>query len=232
MAGIHAFSRRGKAPSLACTCRLLIMVGSCALQECRQAVPLPALAAHMHDTYGQGCANVLTALQMGVAVIDSSIAGLGGCPYAPGASGAACIPSAHRSAQPCPAMDAAGWPAHAPDAAALTCAIHAVLRPRRQAPGQAPMLNNMLAHQKALCCERDRPRDEEAVRCIACAGNVATEDVVYMLSGLGVRHGVDMERLLDASSFICAALGRKNSSHVAQALLAARQRRAEAGAAA
>jgi hydroxymethylglutaryl-CoA lyase len=58
-------------------------------------VPLRALAAHMHDTYGQGCANVLTALQMGVAVIDSSVAGLGGCPYAPGASGAACSAPQH-----------------------------------------------------------------------------------------------------------------------------------------
>ena len=64
------------------------------------------------------------------------------------------------------------------------------------------------------------------------AGNVATEDVVYMLSGLGIRHGVDMEALLDASDFICAALGRSNTSHVAQALLAARRRRSEAGAAA
>ena len=48
---------------------------------------MSALAAHMHDTYGQGCANVLTALQMGVSVVDSSIAGLGGCPYSPGAQG-------------------------------------------------------------------------------------------------------------------------------------------------
>lgn len=45
------------------------------------------MAAHMHDTYGQGCANVLTALQMGVSVVDSSVAGLGGCPYSPGAQG-------------------------------------------------------------------------------------------------------------------------------------------------
>ena len=66
----------------------------------------------------------------------------------------------------------------------------------------------------------------------AHAGNVATEDVVYMLTGLGVRHGVDMEALLDASDFICTALGRRNASHVAQALLAARRQRAEAGAAA
>ena len=69
-------------------------------------MPLHALAAHMHDTYGQGCANVLTALQMGVSVIDSSVAGLGGCPYAPGASGAT-----HRMRNPslrkccqCPSM--------------------------------------------------------------------------------------------------------------------------------
>lgn len=58
------------------------------MQACAKALPLNALAAHMHDTYGQGCANVLTALQMGVGVVDSSVAGLGGCPYSPGAQGA------------------------------------------------------------------------------------------------------------------------------------------------
>ena len=62
------------------------------LQACAKALPIKALAAHMHDTYGQGCANVLTALQMGVAVIDSSVAGLGGCPYSPGAQGTPCPP--------------------------------------------------------------------------------------------------------------------------------------------
>lgn len=56
-----------------------------------------------------------------------------------------------------------------------------------------------------------------------CAGNLATEDLVYLLNGLGVQHGVDMDKLLDASAFICAAIGRPNSSRVASALLAARQ---------
>jgi hydroxymethylglutaryl-CoA lyase len=50
-------------------------------------VPVSRLAAHMHDTYGQALANILTSLQMGVSVIDSSVAGLGGCPYAKGATG-------------------------------------------------------------------------------------------------------------------------------------------------
>ncbi len=57
-------------------------------QACAAAVPVTALAAHMHDTYGQGVANVLAALQLGVATVDASVAGLGGCPYAVGASGA------------------------------------------------------------------------------------------------------------------------------------------------
>jgi hypothetical protein len=57
-------------------------------QACAAAVPVAALAAHMHDTYGQGVANVLAALQLGVATVDASVAGLGGCPYAVGASGA------------------------------------------------------------------------------------------------------------------------------------------------
>ena len=58
-----------------------------AVQAAAKAVPVRALAAHMHDTYGQGVANVLAALQMGVATVDASVAGLGGCPYAVGASG-------------------------------------------------------------------------------------------------------------------------------------------------
>lgn len=57
---------------------------------------------------------------------------------------------------------------------------------------------------------------------IWCAGNVATEDVVYMLNGLGIKHGVDMDKLLDVSERISVALGRPNNSRAAKALLAAR----------
>ncbi|MBN3320578.1 HMGCL protein, partial [Atractosteus spatula] len=98
-------------------------------------VPVDALAVHCHDTYGQALANILVALQMGVSVVDSSVAGLGGCPYAQGAS-----------------------------------------------------------------------------------GNVATEDVVYMLHGLGIQTGVDLQKLMDAGAFICRSLNRRTSSKVAQAL--------------
>ncbi|XP_077476828.1 hydroxymethylglutaryl-CoA lyase, mitochondrial isoform X1 [Stigmatopora argus] len=97
-------------------------------------VPLDALAVHCHDTYGQALANILVALQMGVSVVDSSVSGLGGCPYAQGAS-----------------------------------------------------------------------------------GNVATEDVVYMLHGLGIQTGVDIAKLMDAGAFICRSLNRKTGSKVAQA---------------
>uniref|UniRef100_A0A3P8U9Q8 hydroxymethylglutaryl-CoA lyase n=1 Tax=Cynoglossus semilaevis TaxID=244447 RepID=A0A3P8U9Q8_CYNSE len=97
-------------------------------------VPLNALAVHCHDTYGQALANILVALQMGISVVDSSVAGLGGCPYAQGAS-----------------------------------------------------------------------------------GNVATEDVVYMLHGLGIQTGVDMSKLMNAGAFICRILNRKTNSKVAQA---------------
>uniref|UniRef100_A0A8C0LUD7 Hydroxymethylglutaryl-CoA lyase, mitochondrial n=2 Tax=Canis lupus familiaris TaxID=9615 RepID=A0A8C0LUD7_CANLF len=97
-------------------------------------VPVSALAVHCHDTYGQALANTLMALQMGVSVVDSSVAGLGGCPYARGAS-----------------------------------------------------------------------------------GNLATEDLVYMLSGLGIHTGVNLQKLLEAGTFICQALNRKTSSKVAQA---------------
>ncbi|KAM5321034.1 hydroxymethylglutaryl-CoA lyase, mitochondrial [Glossophaga mutica] len=97
-------------------------------------VPVSALAVHCHDTYGQALANTLMALQMGVSVVDSSVAGLGGCPYAQGAS-----------------------------------------------------------------------------------GNLATEDLVYMLEGLGIHTGVNLQKLLEAGTFICQALNRKTSSKVAQA---------------
>jgi len=93
------------------------------------------LAVHFHDTYGQALANILIALEFGINVIDSSISGLGGCPYAAGAS-----------------------------------------------------------------------------------GNVSTEDVVYMLHGLGIKTGLDLDKLLDASNYIDEALGqRKSNSKVANA---------------
>jgi len=106
-------------------------------------VPVGSLAGHYHDTYGQALANVYASLELGVAVFDSSVAGLGGCPYAKGAT-----------------------------------------------------------------------------------GNVATEDVAYMLQGLGIASGVDLDRLIDAGEFICAALGRPTNSRVGRAMLAKRAARA------
>lgn len=106
------------------------------LKEVTSHLPKSVLAVHCHDTYGQALANILIALQMGIQTVDASIAGLGGCPYAKGAS-----------------------------------------------------------------------------------GNVATEDVVYMLDGLGVETGVDLKRLLEASKFISNSLSRKPASKVAQTLL-------------
>jgi hydroxymethylglutaryl-CoA lyase len=107
------------------------------VQAVAERVPREALAVHFHDTYGQALANILACLQAGVGVVDASVAGLGGCPFAPGA-----------------------------------------------------------------------------------AGNVATEDVVYMLDGLGVRSGVDLARLAEAGRFICRALGREPASKAAQAIAA------------
>ena len=108
---------------------------SALLDKLLASIPTDKLAMHMHDTYGQALANILIALQMGISVIDSSIAGLGGCPYANGAS-----------------------------------------------------------------------------------GNVATEDLVYMLTGLGIDHGVDLDKLLIAGNNIVAKLNRANGSKVACAL--------------
>ena len=99
-----------------------------------ERVPMDRIAVHFHDTYGQALANILAALEMGVAVVDSSVAGLGGCPYAKGAS-----------------------------------------------------------------------------------GNVASEDVLYMLNGLGVGTGVDLDRLVAAGAYISDAIGRPTASKVARA---------------
>jgi len=109
------------------------------IEACAAHVPITRLAGHYHDTYGQALANVYASLEMGMAAFDSSVAGLGGCPYAKGAT-----------------------------------------------------------------------------------GNVATEDVVYMLHGLGIETGIDLDRLIDAGEYICAALGRATNSRVARALLAKR----------
>lgn len=104
------------------------------LQIVSERVPLSQLAVHFHDTYGQSLANILAALQEGVAVVDSSVSGLGGCPFAPGAS-----------------------------------------------------------------------------------GNVATEDVLYMLNGLGVHTGVDLDKLIEVGQFVCCLLGRSSGSKVVRA---------------
>jgi hydroxymethylglutaryl-CoA lyase len=100
-----------------------------------QAVPIERQAGHFHDTYGQALANVYAALEMGVATFDSSVSGLGGCPYAKGAT-----------------------------------------------------------------------------------GNVASEDVLYLLQGLGIETGVDMLRLRIAGRYISDFLGRPPVSRVARAL--------------
>ncbi|MFZ5556672.1 MAG: hydroxymethylglutaryl-CoA lyase [Pseudomonadota bacterium] len=109
------------------------------VEACSAHVPVTRLAVHCHDTYGQALANCYAALEAGVAVIDASVAGLGGCPYAKGAT-----------------------------------------------------------------------------------GNVATEDVVYMLHGLGIETGIDLDQLVDAGQYICAFLGRPGNSKAARAITAKR----------
>lgn len=105
------------------------------LDEVTKAIPVDRLAVHCHDTYGQALPNILTSLEYGINVVDASVSGLGGCPYARGAS-----------------------------------------------------------------------------------GNAATEDVVYMLHGMGVQTGVDLEQLIDAGRFICEQLQRPSESKVNRAL--------------
>lgn len=103
-------------------------------------LPREVIAMHFHDTYGQGLANVLASLEEGIAVFDSSVAGLGGCPYAPGAT-----------------------------------------------------------------------------------GNVATEDVLYLLHGLGISTGVDLAAVAETGTWISGLLGRRNESRAGRALLARRK---------
>jgi hydroxymethylglutaryl-CoA lyase len=107
-----------------------------AIEATQKHFDIDHICGHFHDTYGQALANTLAALQMGVWNFQSSVAGLGGCPYAKGAT-----------------------------------------------------------------------------------GNVATEDVVYMLHGMGIATGIDLDSLVDAGAFISEFLGRKPNSNVAKAIL-------------
>ncbi len=104
------------------------------LRAVSAAVPMAHLAVHFHDTYGQALANIYACIEAGVRVVDASVGGLGGCPYAKGAT-----------------------------------------------------------------------------------GNVATEDLVYLLDGLGLDSGIDLDALCETARWISAALGREPASHVARA---------------
>ena len=107
------------------------------IEACAKRVPVAKLAGHYHDTYGMAIANIYASLQAGVAVFDSSIAGLGGCPYAKGAS-----------------------------------------------------------------------------------GNVASEDVVYLLHGLGIETGIDLAKLAAIGDWISSAINRPNGAKAGRALCA------------
>ena len=107
------------------------------IEAVAKQLPLKKIAGHYHDTYGMAAANIYASLQSGVSIFDSAVAGLGGCPYSPGAS-----------------------------------------------------------------------------------GNVATEDVVYLLDGLGIDTGIDLAALVATGAWISGELGRSSNSRVGRALLA------------
>ena len=109
------------------------------LQACARVLPVERLAGHYHDTYGMAVADVAASYQFGLRCFDASVGGLGGCPYAKGAT-----------------------------------------------------------------------------------GNVATEDVVYLLHGLGATTGIDLDALVDVAAWISSQLGREPASRVSRALLAKR----------
>jgi hydroxymethylglutaryl-CoA lyase len=108
------------------------------LDDILKHIPKEKVAVHFHDTYGQALSNILVALQNGINVIDAAVAGLGGCPYAKGAS-----------------------------------------------------------------------------------GNVATEDVVYMLNGMGIETGINLNKLAAIGQTISDSLGKENQSKVGKAILSA-----------
>ena len=110
------------------------------LKAAASEFPIDGLSGHFHDTYGQAVANIYTSLEVGITIFHSSVAGLGGCPYAKGAT-----------------------------------------------------------------------------------GNVATEDVLYLLHGLGIETGIDLDRVVDAGQFISQYLGRKAVSRAGNAIAAKRQ---------
>ena len=110
-----------------------------AMERALKHFPIDEVSGHFHDTYGQALANIYACLEMGIHTFDASVAGLGGCPYAKGAT-----------------------------------------------------------------------------------GNVGTEDVLFMLNGLGIETGVDIDKLIDAAAFICGELDRKPVSRSGNALLAQR----------
>ena len=112
-----------------------------AMERALKHFPIEEVSGHFHDTYGQALANIYACLEMGIHTFDASVAGLGGCPYAKGAT-----------------------------------------------------------------------------------GNVATEDVVFMLNGLGIQTGIDLDALVDAGAFISEVLGRPPVSRAGKALLAKRER--------
>jgi hydroxymethylglutaryl-CoA lyase len=109
------------------------------METAARAFRLESISGHFHDTYGQALANIYASLEIGVAIFHSSVSGLGGCPYAKGAT-----------------------------------------------------------------------------------GNVATEDVVYMMNGLGIETGIDLDQVVEAGHFISQQLGRKGVSRAGNALLAKR----------
>jgi hydroxymethylglutaryl-CoA lyase len=109
------------------------------IEAVARRVPVGKLAGHYHDTYGQALANIYASLGLGVATFDTSVAGLGGCPYAKGAS-----------------------------------------------------------------------------------GNVATEDVVYMLQGLGIETGIDLGKVVDTGQWICGVIGKEPASKAGKAIAAKR----------
>ena len=155
----------------------------------------------MHDTYGQGLANVLASLQLGISVIDASVAGLGGCPYAKGASGNIATEDVVSGGE--------GGGSRQPS-----------LREGKRVRWAATQAGHLLPPLTApplSCTSSPTPAKVIFLPCPLLQ--------LYLLDGLGIRHGVDMAKLLEASDIITSALGRPTGSRAAAALRACQEGR-------
>ena len=206
-----------------------------ALEAALAHYPLEEVSGHFHDTYGMAVANVYAALELGIATFDTSVSGLGGCPYQ-GEVTPDEVENIVRlmkgiAVDHCGVADTIGVGTPRRVQAAMERAlkhfpIEEVSGHFHDTYGQA--LANIYA-----CLEMGIHTFDASVAGLGgcpyakgATGNVATEDVVFMLNGLDIQTGIDLDALVDAGAFISEVLGRPPVSRAGKALLAKREKAA------